>query len=320
MNAWELYADGKKVAETRDIHHASYRYGEVELAAGKKYALRLDYHEFHQDADMHLVWSPPPVDRVPEAVAAAKQADAVVLVLGLSPRLEGEEMKVQIEGFSGGDRVSLDIPKAQQDLMEAVAAVGKPTVLVLMNGSAVSINWAKEHIPAIVELWYPGQAGGTALADVLFGDYNPAGRLPVTFYKSASQLPAFDNYNMNGKTYRFFEGEALYPFGYGLSYTTFEYSNLKTQGLTVSVDVTNTGKRAGEEVVELYVKGQGAGSPIRSLQGFQRIALKAGEKKTVTFKPAPEQLGSGTGPVEFSVGGKQPDATGKGFLTGQLLR
>jgi beta-glucosidase len=216
-------------------------------------------------------------------------------------------MKVPVEGFQGGDRVDLGIPRAQEDLMKAVAALNKPLVLVLMNGSAVAVNWARDHVPAIVELWYPGQAGGNALADVLFGDYNPAGRLPVTFYKSASQLPPFTDYSMKGKTYRFFEGEPLFPFGYGLSYTTFAYRNLRVpkqakagDEISVSVEVANSGAVAGEEVVQLYTKTNGAGDPIRSLQGFERIALRPKERKTVQFKLPPRSVKPG--PLEISVG------------------
>jgi beta-glucosidase len=236
-------------------------------------------------------------------MTAARQADVVLMLLGLSPRLEGEEMKVEVPGFQGGDRVSLDLPQVQEDLLKQVSALGKPIVLVMLNGSAVAVNWAKAHVPAIVELWYPGQAGGTALADVLFGDANPGGRLPVTFYKSADQLPPFDDYNMKGRTYRYFEGEPLYPFGYGLSYTTFRYGKLNVPpevkngaGMKVSVEVENSGKRAGDEVVELYVKRE-----VRSLQGFQRVSLKPGEKRLVEFSLSPQQVGSGA--VEISVGG-----------------
>lgn len=321
MNAFELYLDGKKITDFNNIHERSYSYTQLDLQAGKAYDVKLDFHNYLNDADIQLVWSPPEADALPEAVAAAKKADAVVLVLGLSPRLEGEEMKVPVEGFEGGDRISLDIPKAQQDLMEAVAAVGKPTTLVLLNGSAVSVNWAREHIPAIVELWYPGQAGGTALADVLFGDYNPGGRLPVTFYKSAKDLPPFNDYSMKGKTYRFFEGEPLFPFGYGLSYTTFAYRNLKIEGNKVTAEVENTGAIAGDEVAELYVKSlqRATGSPIRALAGFQRFRLAPKEKKTVSFT-----LKDGTHGAETSVGGKQPgfkgllDAATTGVVTGTV--
>jgi beta-glucosidase len=249
------------------------------------------------------VWAPPHTGYEEEALQVARQADAIVMFLGLSPRLEGEEMKVQVEGFSGGDRVRLGIPRVQEALLQKVTGLGKPVVLVLLNGSAVAVNWAREHVPAIVELWYPGQAGGTALADVLFGDYNPAGRLPVTFYKSEDQLPAFDDYSMKGRTYRYFEGEPLYPFGYGLSYTTFTYAGLKAPSaarvgdpVKVSVEVRNSGKRDGEEVVQLYVKHPGV---VRELQGFERVALRAGERKTVEFAIKRTV----TGEIGISVGG-----------------
>jgi len=341
LNAFEIYLDGKPLADFDGIHERSYSYAPVTLQAGKLYALRVDYHEFVNDGDIQLVWAPPGAGRNGDALAAARAADAVVLVLGLSPRLEGEEMKVPVEGFEGGDRVQLEIPRVQQELMEKVTAANKNTVLVLLNGSAVAVNWARDHVPAIVEAWYPGQAGGTALADVLFGDYNPAGRLPVTFYRSAAQLPPFTDYAMKGRTYRFFEGEPLYPFGYGLSYTTFAYRNLALppqakagDGVEVSVEVENTGKRAGEEVVELYVKSPGgAPAPLRSLAAFARVVLAPGEKKTMRFSLPARQLSSvredgrrvaAPGAYEISVGGKQPgfkgplDAATTGVVTGSL--
>ena len=235
-----------------------------------------------------------------EAVAAARQADAVVLFLGLSPRLEGEEMSVSIEGFKGGDRTSLDLPAAQQRLLERIVAIGKPTVLVLMSGSALSVNWAAEHVPAILEAWYPGQAAGTAIADVLFGDANPGGRLPVTLYRSVTDLPPFEDYRMAGRTYRFFGGTPLFPFGHGLSYTTFEYRNLRTSAerlaagdtITVSVDVTNTGAREGDEVVQLYVQHPGSKveRPREDLRGYRRVKLAPGETRTVAFPLAAGSL------------------------------
>ncbi|HEY8062098.1 MAG TPA: glycoside hydrolase family 3 C-terminal domain-containing protein, partial [Gemmatimonadales bacterium] len=227
-------------------------------------------------------------------------ADAVVLVLGLTNQLEGEEMRVQVDGFRGGDRTSLDLPASQERLLESVTALGKPTVLVLMNGSALAINWAAGHVPAIVEAWYPGQSGGAAIADVLFGDYNPAGRLPVTFYRSVDDLPPFDNYSMAGRTYRFFDGPPLYPFGHGLSYTTFAYDSLRVSADTLAVDgtdtvrvnVTNTGRRAGDEVVQLYVQhvASAVPHPRQDLRGYQRITLAPGETRTVTFPLAATSL------------------------------
>jgi beta-glucosidase len=262
----------------------------IRLEAGRSYRVRVEAHESYGEAELELVWSTPTTGLEAEAVAAATQADAVVMFLGLTARLEGEEMSVAIDGFRGGDRTSIDLPAAQQRLLERVAAVGKPTVLVLLNGSALAVNWAQANVPAIVEAWYPGQAGN-AIADVLFGDYNPAGRLPITFYKSANDIPAFDDYRMAGRTYRFFKGEPLYPFGHGLSYTTFSYANLKTSGesagpndtVTVSVDVTNSGKRPGDEVVQMYVEhvGSAVERPIRDLRGYRRLTLAPGETKTV---------------------------------------
>ena len=248
----------------------------------------------------------------------------MVVVLGLSPRIEGEEMKVDAEGFGGGDRTRIDLPAPQEKLLERVHAVGKPTVLLLMNGSALAVNWADEHISAIVEAWYPGEEGGTAVAQALAGDFSPAGRLPVTFYKSTDQLPAFEDYSMAKRTYRYFGGEPLYPFGYGLSYTSFRYDNPRVDAagissnhsVSVSVDVTNSGEMAGDEVVQLYLTHTGiAGAPLRALKGFQRIHLDRGEKKTVVFTVRDRELSvvdeAGRhrilpGKVEVWIGGGQP--------------
>jgi len=260
-------------------------------------------------------------------VRVAEQAEVVVLCLGLTARLEGEEMPVEVEGFRGGDRTRIDLPAAQERLLERIVAVGKPTVLVLMSGSAVAVNWAQEHVPAIVEAWYGGQAAGSALADVLFGDYSPGGRLPVTFYKSVDDLPRFDDYRMAGRTYRFFKGTPLYPFGYGLSYTTFTYNNLRTNtaklraGDTVVVrfDVTNTGQRAGDEVAQLYVRhlGSRVERPNEDLRGFRRVSLNAGETRTVEFSLPASSLAYWSSdahrwvveeePVELAVGASSAD-------------
>jgi len=259
-----------------------------------------------------------------EIAGRVKDADVIVFVGGISPSLEGEEMPVKVEGFSGGDRTSIDLPKVQTDLLKALYATGKPVVFVMMTGSALSFQWESSQLPAIINAWYGGQSAGTAVADVLFGDYNPSGRLPVTFYKSVDQLPAFTDYNMKGRTYRYFTGEPLYNFGYGLSYTNFKYSNIKhpyasVTGLPLqfSVEVQNTGSRDGDEVVELYVKHPDTGVrvPIHSLEGFDRVFLKAGEKKTVHFTLSPLQLsvvkedGSRIempGKLEVYLGGSQP--------------
>jgi beta-glucosidase len=266
----------------------------VHLDAGRDYRLRVTGQESYGVAGLQMLWAPPSEALEADALSAARQADVVVLCLGITSRLEGEEMRIRTTGFVGGDRTSLDLPAQQEHLLEEIAGIGKPTVLVLLNGSALAVNWAQEHVPAILEAWYPGQAGGTAIADVLFGDYDPAGRLPVTFYRSASDLPPFEDYRMAGRTYRFFDGTPLYPFGYGLSYTTFAYGGLATSAgtlrerdtLMVSVNVKNTGTRAGDEVVQLYARHIGSAVPRakRDLRGFQRVTLQPGEQRTVRFR------------------------------------
>ncbi|HET9430371.1 MAG TPA: glycoside hydrolase family 3 C-terminal domain-containing protein, partial [Chitinophagaceae bacterium] len=258
-----------------------------------------------------------------------KDADAIVFAGGISPQLEGEEMPVNFPGFNGGDRTSILLPTVQTELRKVLKSTGKPVVFVMMTGSAIASPWESENIPAILNAWYGGQSAGTAVADVLFGDYNPAGRLPVTFYKTDSDLPSFMNYDMTGRTYRYFKGEALYPFGYGLSYASFNYSNIQIQPLLkkgskakVSVMVKNTGNRNGEEVVQLYVTHQNikGKAPIRALKGFQRITLKAGETKTVSLSLTAEQLSlvddtgklyQPSGRVLVSVGGGQPGVKNK---------
>src|SRR5690606_34224977 len=220
-----------------------------------------------------------------EAIRVARDADVVLMFMGLTARMEGEEMDIAIEGFRGGDRTRVDLPQTQQDLIRSIQALGKPVVLVLLNGSALAVNWADKNVPAILEAWYPGQAAGDAIADVLAGDYNPAGRLPVTFYRSEKDLPPFEEYQVSTQTYRYFPGEVLYPFGYGLSYTTFSYSDLELEenqqagdSVRVSVRLKNTGSLDGDEVVQVYVSHLNAPVrvPIRSLQAFDRIHLKAG--------------------------------------------
>ena len=208
-------------------------------------------------------------------------------------------MPVHVEGFRGGDRTDLSLPKSQEALLKAVVATGKPVVVVLLSGSALAVNWANDNVPAMLAAWYPGGEGGTAIADVLFGNYNPAGRLPVTFYKSVDQLPPFTDYSMQGRTYRYFKGEPLYPFGYGLSYTKFVYANLRVaksvkagEPVKVSIDVTNTGDREGDEVVQLYLTDTAASAPvpIRALVGFDRISLRPREKRTVAFTITARQM------------------------------
>ncbi len=285
---------------------------------------------------MKLLWARPRTDITRQAIEAAKEADAVILVLGLSQRLEGEEMSIKIDGFLGGDRTNLNLPAIQENLLNVVAATGKPLIVVLMNGGALSVNNAQEKASAVLLAGYPGQQGGNAVADVLFGDFNPAGRLPVTYYKSIDQLPAFEDYNMQGKTYRYFTQEPLYPFGYGLSYTTFSYSSLVLpekvaagERIPVKVTVTNTGKVAGDEVVQLYLNDEKATTPrpVRQLEGFLRINLKPGESKVVEFMLEPRQLSIinnkdkrviEPGYFTISVGGKQPGF--KGYLDPQFTQ
>jgi len=323
-------------------HHPRTTSKDCDLEAGKSYGIKVEFYEHNSDATVRLSWSRPSRNMKEEAVQAAEQADIIVMAMGISPQLEGEEMEVNVKGFKGGDRLDLKLPDTQEELLKAIFGLGKPVVLVLLNGSALGVNWADEHIPAIVEAWYPGQAAGTAIADVLFGDYNPAGRLPVTFYKSVNQLPSFDDYSMKGRTYRYFDGEPLYPFGHGLSYTSFEYSNLTlpekvdpSQEINITVDVRNTGQTAGEEVVQLYVSDVEASVPvpIRSLQGFRRIYLEPGTKKSVNFVLTTTQLSLISlenkrvvepGVFEVAIGGKQPgfkgtaDAPTTGVITGKF--
>ena len=270
-----------------------------------------------------------------EAVEAAKNTDVVVAVLGITSELEGEEMPVDEEGFKGGDRTSLDLPKPEQELLEAVAATGKPVVLVLANGSALSVNWAKQNVNAILESWYAGEEGGAAIAETLSGRNNPAGRLPVTFYTGVDQLPPFGDYAMNNRTYRYFKGTPLYPFGYGLSYTTFSYKSLtlpKNQikagdPLVVDVTVTNTGKREGDEVAQVYLSFPNvAGAPLRALRAFKRVHLKAGEAQKVRFELNERALSMvseagepiiAEGEYLISIGGGQPD-TGAPTIAGKF--
>jgi beta-glucosidase len=305
---------------------------EINLEAGRAYDVRIEYFEDIRNAIAKFFWSFPRFGErtMAEAVNTARKADAVIMVMGISPALEGEEMSVNVAGFRGGDRTDIGLPKAQEDLLMAIKATGKPITVVLLNGGALAVNWADENIPAIVEAWYPGEEGGTAIADVLFGDYNPGGRLPVTFYKSVDQLPPFEDYKMSGRTYRYFKGDPLYPFGFGLSYTSFKYENLKLssklvkagEGIKVSVDVKNTGEVAGDEVVQLYVTDLEASvpTPIRSLAGIKRIFLRPGEKQTVSFPLSVDAMtvidDAGKRAVEpgsfaASVGGKQPGFAGR---------
>ena len=334
-DGFRLYLNGQKVVDDWSIHPAETRTAVVTLKAGQPVPIRLEYFQGEGDAEVSLVWQEPGQEAFSDAVAAAKRADAVVFVGGISSALESEESGTHIPGFQGGDRTTLDIPSVQQDLLNALYATGKPIVLVLLNGSALSVNWAHGHLPAILEAWYPGEEGGDAVAGALFGDDNPAGRLPVTFYASVNDLPPFEDYAMKGRTYRYFAGTPLYPFGFGLSYTRFSYSGLtvprrvgSSRNVTVTAQVQNVGSRAGDAVVELYVRpapnkpeaarwiAPGQPMPRLELAGFRRVTLAARARTTVTFTLMPEQLrlvnAKGARSLQphawqVFVGGRQPD-------------
>jgi beta-glucosidase len=328
LGRFQVFLNDSLVAEFSSEHEINTRWTTFELRAGVAQDIRVEYRPRREFGAVQLVWAPPEQDLRGEAVRVAEESDAVIVVLGLSPRLEGEEMRVEVPGFAGGDRVDIGLPAVQRELLETMVNTGKPVVLVLLNGSALAIPWAAEHVPAILEAWYPGQSAGTAIADVLFGDYSPAGRLPVTFYRSVDQLPPFDDYDMEGRTYRYFQGDPLFPFGHGLSYTTFTYGDLTLpatvnlgEAVNVSVTVRNAGAVDGEEVVQLYVTDVEATVPvpIRSLKGVERVFLRAGEEVEVTFTLDPADLAliddSGNpavepGVFEVTVGGKQPGFTG----------
>lgn len=325
---FEMIMDGKSLFRFSSEYSAGSNNQEVMLKKGELHQIVIKYYNNGPSPQLRLSWQLP-VNLQKEALAIAAKADAVILCMGLSPRVEGEEMRIKTEGFDGGDRTMLKLPAVQENLIKAVVALGKPVVLVLLNGSALAVNWEQQNMPAILETWYGGQEGGNAVADVLFGDYNPSGRLPVTFYKTEKDLPSFEDYNMKGRTYRYFQGKPLYNFGFGLSYTNFTYTNFKIKDsyavntpVTVTVDVQNTGEKDGEEVVQLYLKNLGSTVPVPllSLKGFQRIPLKKGQKKTVSLsiKPADfaviENDGEAmikSGNYEISVGGGQPSKPGE---------
>ena len=341
----KIYLDDKLVIEELKNPRTRNVLKEIEFEKGKSYDVRIEYYENNNEyASAKFVWTPPGAQEElqRDALSKAKNADVIVMVMGLSPIIEGEEMEIVVDGFKGGDRTEIALPVPQLELIKAVHQLGKPVVLVTMGGSALALNWENENLPAILQSWYPGEEGGAAIADVLFGDYNPAGRLPVTFYKSVNDLPAFDDYKMDGRTYRYFKGAPLYPFGYGLSYTKFNYENLKFKNkivagedLEISATVKNTGKIAGDEVVQLYLSDSQASVsvPVRSLVGVQRINLKPGEAKRVSFKVTPRQMSAvmndgrrivEPGDFTFSVGGKQPgfsnsaDAPTTGVVQGKF--
>jgi beta-glucosidase len=300
----------------------------VDFADTDPHQIEIDYSHAGDQAGggVTLKWEAPAQAQLDEAVARAKEADVVVAFVGLSPQLEGEEMRIKIDGFNGGDRTSLDLPAPQEKLLEALAATGKPLVVIAQSGSALALNWAKEHANAILEAWYPGVEGGTAIARTLAGQNNPAGRLPITFYASLDGLPAFIDYSMKGRTYRYFTGKPLWGFGYGLSYSAFKYGPVKLSSdtlkagdpLTATVTVTNSSTVGGEEVVEAYLKTPQADGPVHSLVGFERVPIGAGQSKDVTITIDPRSLSSVDeqgnrsileGKYSLVLGGAQPEET-----------
>lgn len=334
--AFAFYVDGKKLepsapvtAETK-LPPSGRSYGAMQHFAipldTKPHQLRIEYVQSARvmNSGISFEWLPPHELLRDEAAETAKKADVVIAFVGLTPRLEGEEMKVNAKGFAGGDRTSIDLPDVQQEMLETVANTGKPMVVVLLNGSALAVNWAAQYSGAVVEAWYPGEAGGQAIAETLSGRNNPAGRLPVTFYRGVDELPAFDDYSMSNRTYRYFKGKPLFAFGDGLSYSTFAYSNVKLSAsnlragdtLTVDADVKNTSATAGDEVAEVYLAPpQSTIAPRVTLAGFQRVHLNAGETKHLVFRLEPRALSlvdaQGTravtpGAYRITVGGSQP--------------
>ena len=318
------------------LYGAGANMGRVHLEKGQR--VKIDLLCGYRPGDKpeaQLFWAPVDSTPDPAAVAAARNADVVIAAVGITSRLEGEEMPVHEPGFLGGDRTSLEMPEPEEALVRAVATAGKPLVVVLMNGSALAAKWEKAHADAVLEAWYSGEEGGEAIAATLSGKNDPAGRLPVTFYEDVNQLPHFEDYSMKGRTYRYFTGQPLWPFGYGLSYTTFRYSDLTLprppleagQPLDSSVRVTNAGRVAGDEVVQLYLKFPDvAGAPVRALRGFQRIHLAPGASRIVRFHLRPRDMSMVTeegdiivaeGTYTVSIGGGQP-GTGAPTVAGEL--
>jgi len=316
----KLFINGEKKIET-DLKTGYYTFNAIK---GQKYKVVIEHLQYTDYAE--IKFDAGKIEKLsPEQIAERVQdADVIVFVGGISAKLEGEDMPVSVEGFKGGDRTNIELPAVQTAVLKALNATGKPVVFINMSGGAMGFEYEAANIPAIIQAWYPGQEGGKAVADVLFGDYNPAGRLPVTFYKNVSQLPDFENYSMQNRTYRYFKGEPLYAFGFGLSYTSFEYKQLKisdqstnNKEIVIEAQVTNIGDRNGDEVVQLYVthKSDNNNNSIRDLKGFERIKLKAGESKKVVFKIKTEDVSflddNGNskplnGIYEFSIGGGQP--------------
>ncbi len=324
-DGFRVWLDGKLIVEDWTTHGAETKTDQVTLEDGHKYAVKMEYFQGGGGAVAKLVWSLHSNSRpLDQALADAKKADIVIAVVGITSDLEGEEMTINLAGFKGGDRTSLDLPQEEDELLQAMKSTGKPLVVVLMNGSALSVNWAKEHANAILEAWYSGEEGGHAVAETLAGLNNPAGRLPVTFYTGANQLPDFTDYSMKDRTYRYFHGDPLYPFGYGLSYSKFEFRNMKISSqklnagdsLDVEADVKNVSAKDGDEVAELYLSfPEVPGTPIRALRGFKRVHVAAGQTEHLHFTMDGRDLSAvneagdrivGPGTYRLSVGDGQP--------------
>jgi beta-glucosidase len=323
---FRVFLDGKLVTIANYPHGVETVTGKAHLEAGKPYQLEVEYQRTaNATPHLRLMWGKMDRGVDPAVVTAAQNADVVLAVVGITSELEGEEMNVNEPGFKGGDRTSLDLPEPEEKLLEALSAAGKPMVVVLTNGSALGVNWANAHANAILDAWYPGEEGGTAVAQTLSGRNNPAGRLPVTFYKDVSELPPFEDYSMKGRTYRYFAGTPLYPFGYGLSYTKFSYGKLTLPAgpveagkpVVLEATVTNSGSRAGDEVAQLYLTFPSVpGAPLRALRGFERVHLEPGASQTVRFELKPRDLSMVTeagepivaeGVYVATVGGGQPN-------------
>ncbi|MHC4131058.1 MAG: glycoside hydrolase family 3 C-terminal domain-containing protein [Planctomycetota bacterium] len=317
----KVYLNNKLIIDGRKSSSSEF----LDLKSGGPYSFKIEVVVDTEEFDLIMFWKIDQNDLANNAMAAAEESDIIIMAMGISNEIEGEELGVQLTGFSGGDRTTIELPVEQQRLIRNIKSLNKPVILVLMGGGSFALPAEQKLCDAILMAWYPGQAGGTALADVLFGDCNPSGKLPLTFYKSTSDLPDFRNYDMEGRTYRFFKGEPLYAFGYGLSYTSFAYSDLELpesieagENIELSVKVKNTGSVAGDEIVQIYVKDVQASVrvPVHSLQAFKRIHLKPGETKTVRFNLSPKQIALLNDDMEWmvepgkfltSAGGRQPN-------------
>lgn len=300
-DAFRLYIGEEKVGEVWENEYGAERTYTLNAEAGKKYPVKVEYMQRLGSAELNLLIGKRTAVDYKGTADKVKEADVIIFAGGISPRLEGEEMPVYVEGFKKGDRTNIELPKVQKEMIKALKATGKPIVYVVCTGSALALNWEEANIDAILNAWYGGQEGGTAVADILFGDYNPSGRLPITFYKSVDQLPDFQDYNMQGRTYRYMTQEPLYPFGYGLSYTTFDFRNAKLsqnkiakdQSVTLSLDIANTGQTDGDEVAQVYIKNPNdPKGPLKALKAFKRVNIKAGSTQQVSINLEPKAFQS----------------------------